>query len=414
MEIVRDFTSSGFLRSQVDGVTMTMHYDQLSPQEIGERLRKAREAAKLKQAEVADKLGVARTTVVSIEKGERRARFDEVRRLALLYDTSINALLRTGAVVTDLAPQFRRQYDRVDAAAEKAAKLLSELAQAEVELENLLGVRRTLNLPPERPILPGDVRAQAEQDALELRHWLGLGANPVKDIITILELQLGVRVYVRKLDARIAGLFAYDEAVGACMLLNANHPRERRTQTAAHETGHLIGTRRRPEILETREVGNSREERYASIFARTFLSPASAVKLKFQEILAGAERFTRRHVVVLAHFFGVSREAIVRRLEELGLVREGTWEWFDANGGISDAQAKQVLGDLFGQDTVRDDAGRPTTLRLALLATEAWRQDLMSEGQLSRLLQLDRVELRELFDSLQAEGSEPDGAVLPQ
>ena len=119
-------------------------------------------------------------------------------------------------------------------------------------------------------------------------------------------------------------------------------------------------------------------------------------------------------MVVLAHLFGVSREAMVRRLEELGLVRQGTWEWFEANGGISDAQAKQVLGDLFGQDTVRDDAGRPTTLRLALLATEAWRQDLMSEGQLSRLLHLDRVELRELFDSLQAEGSDPDGAILPQ
>jgi len=393
---------------------MSMHYDQLSPEEIGARLRKAREAAKFKQAEVAEKLGVGRTTLVSIEKGERRARFDEVRRLARLYDTSINALLRTGAVVTDLAPQFRRQYDRVDDAADKAAKLLSELAQAEVELENLLGVRRTFNLPPERPILPGDVRMQAEQDALELRHWLGLGANPIKDIITILELQVGVRVYVRKLDARIAGLFAYDEAVGACMLLNANHPPERRTQTAAHEIGHLIGTRRRPEILETREVGNSREERYANVFARTLLTPASAVKLKFQEFLAGAERFTRRHVVVLAHFFGVSREAMVRRLEELGLIREGTWDWFDANGGISDAQAKQVLGELFGQETARDDASRPTTLRLALLATEAWRQDLMSEGQISRLLHLNRVELRELFDSLQAEGSEPDGAILPQ
>jgi Zn-dependent peptidase ImmA (M78 family)/DNA-binding XRE family transcriptional regulator len=393
---------------------MTMHYDQLSPEEIGERLRKAREAAKFKQAEVAEKLGVGRTTLVSIEKGERRARFDEVRRLARLYATSINALLRTGAVVTDLAPQFRRQYDRVDDAAGKAAKLLSELAQAEVELENLLGVRRTFNLPPERPILPGDVRMQAEQDALELRHWLGLGANPIKDIITILELQVGVRVYVRKLDARIAGLFAYDEAVGACMLLNANHPRERRTQTAAHEIGHLIGTRRRPEVLEIREVGNSREERYANVFARTLLTPASAVKLKFQEFLAGAERFTRRHVVVLAHFFGVSREAMVRRLEELRLIREGTWEWFDANGGISDAQAKQVLGELFGKETARDDASRPTTLRLALLATEAWRQDLMSEGQISRLLHLDRVELRELFDSLQAEGNEPDGAILPQ
>jgi Zn-dependent peptidase ImmA (M78 family) len=63
-----------------------------------------------------------------------------------------------------------------------------------------------------------------------------------------------------------------------------------------------MGTRRGPEILELRETGNSREERYANVFARTLLTPASSVKLKFQEILAGAERLTRRHVVVLAHF----------------------------------------------------------------------------------------------------------------
>ena len=52
-------------------------------------------------------------------------------------------------------------------------------------------------------------------------------------------MEMGVRVYVRRFDGRISGLFAYDEALGACMLINANHPRERRVQTAAHETGHL-------------------------------------------------------------------------------------------------------------------------------------------------------------------------------
>ena len=132
-----------------------------------------------------------------------------------------------------------------------AVQLLANLAKAEVELENLLGVKRAQNYPPERPILRGDVRAQAEQDATELRHRLGLGISPVPDIVTLLELELGVRVYVRRFDGKISGLYAYDEALGPCILLNANHPRERRTQTAAHETGHLISARREPEILIT-------------------------------------------------------------------------------------------------------------------------------------------------------------------
>jgi hypothetical protein len=138
------------------------------------------------------------------------------------------------------------------------------------------------------------------------------------------------------------------------------------------------------------------------------------VKQKFKEVTAGAERLTRRHVIILAHAFGVSREAMVRRLEELGLTKNGTWEWFQTYGGITDDQARQVLGDLVGQDTHKSDADQPTTLRLALLAEEASRQGLVSEGQLSKMLHLDRIELRKMFDGLQIEGSEADGAFLPK
>jgi Zn-dependent peptidase ImmA (M78 family)/transcriptional regulator with XRE-family HTH domain len=388
-----------------------MTSDELSAEQIGERLRVAREAAKWKQSEVAEKLDIARTTLVAMEQGQRRARIEEIRQLAKLYAVSVNALLRTEAVHADLAPRFRKKYGEGNKSAEEAAKLLTELAQAEVELENLLGVRRTRNYPPERPILPGDVRAQAEHDANGLRQWLGLGSSPVTDIITLLELELGVRVYVRRIDGRISGLFAYDDALGACMLLNANHPRDRRSQTAAHEMAHLITTRRQAELLGE-VTDNSREERYANAFARAFLTPDRAVKQKFLEITSGAERLTRRHVIILAHTFGVSREAMVRRLEELGLTKSGTWEWFEAYGGITDDQVRQVLGDLVLGDQQKADADRPTTLRLAMLAEEASRQELLSEGQLSKMLHLERVELRKLLDGLEIEGSEADGALL--
>ena len=290
---------------------------------------------------------------------------------------------------------------------------MSDLARAEAELENILGVRRQRNYPSERPILPGDVRAQAEQDAAELRQSLGLGFNPVTDIITLLELELGVRVYIREFDGRISGLFIYDDALGACMLLNAKHPKERRTQTAAHEMAHLISTRRQAELLKERNNESSREERYATVFARAFLTPARAVKQKFKEVTAGSEKLTRRHVIILAHYFGVSREAMVRRLEELGLTKAGTWDWFESYGGITEDQTHQVLGDLAAADTPKAEAGQPTTLRLALLAEEAFRRGLMSEGQLARMLHLDRVEVRKMFDGLEIEGSEADGAVLP-
>ena len=49
------------------------------------------------------------------------------------------------------------------------------------------------------------------------------------------------------------------------------------------------------------------------------------------------------------------------------------------------------------------------SLRLGLLAAEAQRRELLSEGQLARLLRLDRVELREILDAADIDGDDTDG-----
>jgi len=101
-------------------------------------------------------------------------------------------------------------------------------------------------------------------------------------------------------------------------------------------------------------------------------------------------------------------EAIVRRLEELGLIKPDTWDWFQANGWqLTDDQARQVLGDLSTPDAYKADADRPTTLRLNMLASEVHRKGLLSEGQLARLLKLDRVELREILGDIEWKGAKP-------
>lgn len=376
---------------------------------VGERLKTARDNAKMTQADAAAEAGIARTTLVAIEKGQRPARLEELQTLTRIYCTTINELLRLEPIQVNLLPQFRKMVNSENVTVEKAVELLNDLVRAEVELEQLLGVSRSSVYPPETPILPGNVRMQAEQDALDLRQWLGLGLNPIGDIVSVLELQLGARVYVRRLAPSISGLFAFDDAVGPCILLNANHPRDRRANTAGHELGHFMSTRCSADVLDDATSETAREERYANAFGRAFLMPARAVKQKFQDVTAGASSLSRRHVIVLANYFGVSREALVRRLEELGLIRRDSWDWFVENGGITNEQVVQVLGAL-PKDEYKDDADRPISLRMSLMAAEVWRRGLLSEGQLARLFRLARVELRALLDGLGDEGSEADGA----
>ncbi|UWU77461.1 XRE family transcriptional regulator [Bradyrhizobium huanghuaihaiense] len=390
---------------------MTGNAERLSDVEIGDRLRLARESAKLTQGDAAAIISAARTTIVAIEQGKRRIRIEELQKLAAAYNSSANAILRREAIHLDLIPRFRKNLETSDAAIESASRLLSDLVQAELELENVLGVTRVRNYPPERPILPGNVREQAELDAQELRDWLGLGPGPIIDIVSVLDMQLGIRVYVRRIDPKVAGLYAYDDAAGACVLLNQSHPLERTAYTGAHEFGHFVSARREMDVLADDAGPTSREEKYADAFARCFLMPSRAVRQRFSSITAGQSHLTRRHIILIAHAFGVSRQAMVRRLEGLSLAKQGTWDWFTANGGITDDQARQVLGDVaaLSLNPVRAHGAVPP--RLALLAREAWKRELYSEGQLARLLRLNRHEIREVLDGAELEEGEANELV---
>ena len=66
----------------------------VDPEVIGERLASARRARGLTQQQAAEGLGVARTTITAMEKGDRRPRASELFTLARLYGRSLGDLVR--------------------------------------------------------------------------------------------------------------------------------------------------------------------------------------------------------------------------------------------------------------------------------------------------------------------------------
>ena len=148
----------------------------VSDQEAGRRLRIARENARLSQSKAVQVISIARTTLVAIEQGLRRVRTRELLGLAKLYGVTANEILRGEAVHVDLVPRFRKYYAAGDTAVEEAVMLINDLLRAEVELEASLGVNLVPDYPRQRPLLPGSLKQQAEDDALELRRWLGLAS----------------------------------------------------------------------------------------------------------------------------------------------------------------------------------------------------------------------------------------------
>jgi len=377
--------------------------DVVDPQALGSRLRAARGKAGLTQEEAGAVLGLARTTLVAIEKGQRRLRPEEFRDIAELYRVPASTLLRPGAVHLDVTPRFRALPGAKSEAQAEAGILLGDLAAAEVELERLVGRPLRANYPPERPIGPGDVTEQARDAAQELRHRLGLGLSPVSDAVGLLELELGIRVFVRPLSSgAISGAFLFDEEVGACILLNRNHPPERRLQTAWHEVGHMVSARHEPDVVDLEQAAQTKEERFARAFASEFSMPASLVRSRFQDMRREAGRFSPSYLVLLARYFHASEEAMCRRLEELQLLPGGTWDSL-RDRGFSGQHVRSVLG---GSDAEKRDA--VATPRLWLLATEAYRRGQVSEGQLARRLRMDRIEVRAMLDALGGEAEEDD------
>lgn len=362
----------------------------LGAAELGERLRAARSGVNLTQEAASAALGMARTTLVAIEKGQRPVRTDELLALARLYGLSAGKLTSPDAIHVDLAAKFRRTQGKdASTTATEALALLNRLATGIVQLERLLGREWRSDYPPPIRIDPRIAVQQAEDAANNLRTRLGVGLGPVPDPFNLLEIELGLRIFFRPLASQISGLYAYDPAIGACLLINSNHHWKRRAQTAAHETGHFVADRSHADILDEAEVSATVEERFAKRFGSAFLMPASGVRARFEQIGGAESRFAAQELILLAHEYGVATEAMCRRLEELALLPKGTWDSIQDRGFGSQFE-RGVIG------TARVQPKPPLIApRSAYLASLALDRELLSEGQLCDLLAVERGELRE-------------------
>ena len=72
----------------------------------------------------------------------------------------------------------------------------------------------------------------------------------------------------------------------------------------------------------------------------------AAVKAHREDIAAKGETcFSRRRVIAIADLAGMKPMPMVWRLEKLGLLKRGSYEWFKRNGGITYDQVVECRAD---------------------------------------------------------------------
>lgn len=372
--------------------------------DLGARLRKAREARGWTQQQSAEELGVARTTLTAIEKGERKVRPEELMHLARLYGRKVSWLLRRGAPVEDLCMQLRDALPSdapVDGDLQTQISELEKLVDDYVELERLgHHAAHPRREPPSYSLEGAEPEALAEDIASAERNRLGLGDAPVHNLRAVLEEDLGVWIFYMDLPWRVAGMLAYTADQGGILGINRHHPAERRRLSMAHEYGHFLTDRYRPEITipdryERRPAG----ERFAETFARAFLMPAPGLRRRFHQLTrqrgqGSSGGPTLGDLCRLAHFFFVSVEAMTHRLEELQLLPSGAWDRLRQDD-FRVHEARELLG--LQEHPVNDEL---LPSRYRYLAVEAWQRGDLSEGQLAAFLRVDRLTARRLVHEM--------------
>lgn len=364
---------------------------------LTERLVSARKAARVSQEDAARHLKMSRPTYISIEKGDREIKPKELIALATFFKTSVSKLVRQESPLPQIAPHLRSNIndpDNSDAITEAIDKLSGFVDDYQFLLEKTHARPATVAVPPvSKNQMP--VEKFAAFCAQDERRRLGLGERePIANLRKTLD-DVGVNVFVDSLDSKLAGLYAFVEEFGYCILVNRKHPRERMRWTVAHEYGHFLFDRDKPgyDYIHS-SARRSESERFADAFAANFLMPEAGVSRKFEDARSLTGDVNVGDVCRIADFYGVSLMAMTLYLESLNFVRRGTWDAISS----SRVKVREIKQEAGVEEKPKNEELDTFPDRYILLAIQAWSSDIISTSQFAKLLRRSPIEARELAE----------------
>ncbi|MBD2232099.1 helix-turn-helix domain-containing protein [Phormidium tenue] len=378
--------------------------DNIDPRQLGERLQQARKRSGITQADAAEAISAARTTMVAIEKGERRVKHSELVKLARAYGQPVSDLIKQPSIIESFEVQFRAGYKRSPEEEEQIQPCIlrfEKLCRNYLELEEIVGSPLPHNYPREYQVAKMPIEATAETIAIEERKRLGLGDGPIHGIRAILEQGVGLRIFYIKMPSKYSEMYSYDDQLGGCLAINAEHYEERQRWSIAHGYLHFLAHRHKSVVdFDGQYQRVPESERLAEAFPKYFLMPTSSLLKQFNDTCNDQGTFTPTNLFTLAHYYGVSVEALTRRLEGMKLLSSGTWERLKNRG----LKVKEVQKELGLKETSQGVGTLP--IHYQHLAIEALEKGLITEGRFADLLNVNRLEARRLADSLR---EQPNG-----
>jgi Zn-dependent peptidase ImmA (M78 family)/transcriptional regulator with XRE-family HTH domain len=405
---------------------------EITAEELGRRLREARETAARTQDDAATALGLTRGAIAQIEGGMRAPNSLQLVRLAGLYAREPGDFL-TGtfdpADADPLVSLFRADQLTADPARNEVVRACLQLSRRYDELEDLLGADRGTNYPVRydvpQPRSRWESVRQGEAIAESERARLGIGGEPARSLVDILQSQ-GIKLALLDLPDDVSGLSVFHPRFGLAIFINEMHAPARQRFSYAHEYCHVLADRDLQSYVSKDDNRTDLREVRANAFAASFLLPRHGVEAFLGSLGKDATGRTVRifddeqvitargkaptepqtlgagDIANLAAAFGVSYDAALYRLQNLGHLTD------EQRGKL--AAQRELARVLPTGQPLQEPQGPGFHRRLLSLAIDAFQAGLVSAGlfrEICREADMAPDEIDRLVFDLDASAPQP-------
>lgn len=352
----------------------------ISQEELGRRIRLAREANNWSQGRLAEAVGLTQSAISRVESGGRALDSIELAEMAEVLRVSPLQLLEDNPLRVRLAA---RAVEDHDGSAEEALARAEEL----LEIRRLLGSlgydgdmqeRRALRLDLDEKDTDID---QGRKLAEQVRRHLRLGSRPVGDLAQLVESKLGLDLAIEQLPEGIAGLYVEHDQVALALVDSSAVPGRRRF-TIAHELCHHLckdAADHTDAIVDLYRQSQKKSERRANSFAAHLLMPIAGLEEQINN-----REIDGQVVVELEYEFGVSHDALLWHLVNNRLTTKRKGDCLAATGPKTLAYLHGFAGEWEGSQRQIGLTRSPT--RLYRKAMAAYRDGLVGIEMVASLL----------------------------
>ena len=280
---------------------------------IHDRIRRARILKGLSLEALAQRMGdISKQALNKFEKGESLPSSTRLLQLGDALGVGAEYFFRQEEV--ELAPlEFRKLARMGKRKLEQVTEHTTEHLERYIALEACFDAANIEISPMPSGYFAVSSLKEAEDAAIHLREQWRIGTAPIANLTELLE-EHGIKVVLLDGPEDFDGACAVTrDNLHVLIALNAHRPGERMRFTAAHELGHWVMAF--PQEMEERDA-----EYCCHRFAGAFLYPASCVTTDF-----GGHQRSRVHLRELSiakQLYGLSMQAVLRRLKDLELLSE--------------------------------------------------------------------------------------------